>query len=55
MWDLVGYGAIVLFLLLYKEKSPTGTVDIGVPTVSGSGSQNFNGQDYATNQPNLMA
>lgn len=28
--------------------SPTGNVDIGTPTVSGSGSDQYGGQDYST-------
>jgi hypothetical protein len=44
-------GAAVLALLVWffaaKRPAPAGTVDIGTPTVSGSGSDTFGGTDYA--------
>jgi hypothetical protein len=44
--DWIGYSAIVLFFLYKPRAAPVATVDIGVPTVVGSGSGSLGGVDY---------
>lgn len=44
---LVGLGvALLLLFLTRKRPAPTGEVIFGIPTVTGSGSNQFGGTDY---------
>lgn len=51
------WGGLALLLLFWRRAAaaPTGTVDIGTPTVSGSGSEEFGGQDYGIAPPPIPA
>lgn len=45
--DLIGYGITLYFLLTRpKTKVPTANVDLGIPTVVGSGSEALDNQGY---------
>ncbi len=46
--DYIVLGLITTFFFAVKRKDPVASVDFETPTISGSGSEEFGGTDYAT-------
>jgi hypothetical protein len=50
-----GATALVLWLLARRAAAATGDVELGTPTVTGSGAENLDNQGYYSERPKVLA